>query len=197
MAKINKPSIATDTSLLVVGHNRGVGFSEKVNYNSETREQVIKLVLKGEKSAIDTELVKRALSNAIMQRGHHDRLTFHSDRGVQYSSMGYRTMLSENGIMLSMSAAGCPYDNACMESFFASFKKEMAYRRDFKDIEDVREAVFRYIELFYNRKRLHSSLEYMTPVEYRLSRKMVNSISNPANMAMTTFLLSKKTTKIQ
>ena len=55
MAKINKPSIATDTSLLVVGHNRGVGFSEKVNYNSETREQVIKLVLKGEKSAIDTE----------------------------------------------------------------------------------------------------------------------------------------------
>ncbi|MBO5949356.1 MAG: transposase [Fibrobacteraceae bacterium] len=51
MAKINKPSIATDTSLLVVGHNRGVGFSEKVNYNSETREQVIKLVLKGEKSA--------------------------------------------------------------------------------------------------------------------------------------------------
>ena len=54
MAKINKPSIATDTSLLVVGHNRGVGFSEKVTYNSETREQVIKLVLKGEKSAIDT-----------------------------------------------------------------------------------------------------------------------------------------------
>ena len=100
MAKINKPSIATDTSLLVVGHNRGVGFSEKVNYNSETREQVIKLVLKGEKSAIDTELVKRALSNAIMQRGHHDRLTFHSDRGVQYSSMGYRTMLSENGIIV-------------------------------------------------------------------------------------------------
>ena len=58
-----------------------------------------------------------------------------------------------------------------MESFFASFKKEMAYRRDFKDIEDVREAVFRYIELFYNRKRLHSSLGYMTPVEYRLSKQ--------------------------
>ncbi|MBO5949194.1 MAG: IS3 family transposase, partial [Fibrobacteraceae bacterium] len=54
---------------------------------------------------------------------------------------------------------------------FASFKKEMAYRRDFKDIEDVREAVFRYIELFYNRKRLHSSLGYMTPVEYRLSKQ--------------------------
>ena len=64
-----------------------------------------------------------------------------------------------------------PYDNACMESFFASFKKEMAYRRDFKDIEDVREAAFRYIELFYNRKRLHSSLGYMTPVEYRLSKQ--------------------------
>lgn len=60
---------------------------------------------------IDTELVKRALSNAIMQRGHHDGLIFHSDRGVQYSSMGYRTMLSENGITPSMSAPGCPYDN--------------------------------------------------------------------------------------
>ena len=93
------------------------------------------------------------------------------DRGVQYSSMGYRTMLSENGITPSMSAPGCPYDNACTESFFASFKKELAYRRDFKDIEDVREAVFRYIELFYNRKRLHSSLGCMTPVEYRLSKQ--------------------------
>ena len=85
--------------------------------------------------------------------------------------MGYRTMLSENGITPSMSAPGCPYDNACMESFFASFKKELVYRRDFKDLEDVREAVFRYIELFYNRKRLHSSLGYKTPVEYRLSKQ--------------------------
>ena len=93
------------------------------------------------------------------------------DRGVQYSSMGYRTMLSENGITPSLSAPGCPYDNACTESFFASFKKELAYRCDFKDIEEVREAVFRYIELFYNRKRLHSSLGYMTPVEYRLSKQ--------------------------
>ena len=120
---------------------------------------------------IDTELVKRALSNALIRRGHHDGLIFHSDRGVQYSSMGYRTMLSENGITPSMSAPGCPYDNACMERFFASLKKEQIYRRDFEDLEDVREAVFRYIELFYNRKRLHSSLGYMTPVEYRLSKQ--------------------------
>jgi len=109
--------------------------------------------------------------NAIMQRGHHDGLIFHSDRGLQYSSMGYRTMLSENGIAPSMSAPGRPYDNAFMESFFASFKKGLAYRRDIKDLEDVREAVFRYIKLFYNRKRLHSSPGYMTPVEYRLSKQ--------------------------
>lgn len=81
---------------------------------------------------IDTELVKCALSNAIMQRGHHDGLIFHSDRGVQYSSMGYRTMLSENGITPSMSAPGL-YDNACMESFFASFRKEFVATRK-KDI---------------------------------------------------------------
>lgn len=81
-------------------------------------------------------------------------------------------MLSENGKTPSMSASGGGgYNNACMESFFASFKKEMAYRRNFKDIEDVREAAFRYIELFYNWKRFHSSLEYMTPVEYGFSKQ--------------------------
>jgi len=121
---------------------------------------------------IDTELVKRALSNAIMRRGHHNGFIFHSNRGVQYSNMGCRTMLPENGITPSMSVPGFPYDNACMESFFASFKKELTYRCDFKDLENVREAVFRYIGLFYNRKRLHSLLGYKTPMEeYRLSKQ--------------------------
>lgn len=104
---------------------------------------------------IDTELIKCALSKALMRRGHHYGLIFHFDRVVQYSSMGYRTMLSDNGITPSMSAPGCPYDNACTKSFFASPKKEHVYRCNFKDVEDIREAVFKYIELFYNRKRLH------------------------------------------
>ena len=69
----------------------------------------------------------------------------------------YKAMLKKNGIVSSMSAPGCPYDNSCMESFFASLKKELIYRKKYATIDDVKTDVFRYIELFYNRKRLHSS----------------------------------------
>ena len=117
---------------------------------------------------IDTELSMKALGNAISLRGRHKGLVFHSDRGSQYSSKKYKTMLEENGIIGSMSAPGCPYDNSCMESFFASLKKELIYRRKYDTIEEVKMDIFKYIELFYNRKRLHSSLGYMSPVEYRL-----------------------------
>ncbi len=77
-------------------------------------------------------------------------------------------MMQEQGIKGSMSRPGCPYDNACMESFFATLKKERIYRREYKTIKDVERDLFRYIELFYNRKRLHSVLGYMSPVAYRL-----------------------------
>ena len=79
-------------------------------------------------------------------------------------------MLSENGIEGSMSKAGCPYDNSCMESFFASLKKEYFYRREYATIDDVRRDLFYYIEIFYNRKRLHSRLGYMSPVAYRIKQ---------------------------
>ncbi|SHL56518.1 IS3 family transposase [Fibrobacter sp. UWEL] len=119
---------------------------------------------------IDTELVKEALGNAVVNRGKHENLVFHSDRGTQYSSRGYRNMLNDFGIEPSMSAPGCPYDNAAMESFFASLKKELIYRRTYAGMDEVREDIFKYIELFYNRKRLHSSLGYMSPVAYRLQK---------------------------
>lgn len=77
-------------------------------------------------------------------------------------------MLEENGITGSMSRPGCPYDNGCMESFFATLKKERIYRREYVTMEDIKRDMFKYIELFYNRKRLHSTLGYMSPVEYRL-----------------------------
>ena len=73
---------------------------------------------------MDTELVKSALSNAIARQGTCEGLIFHSDRGCQYTSKGYREMLQENGIISSMSRPGCPYDNSCSESFFATIKKE-------------------------------------------------------------------------
>lgn len=115
---------------------------------------------------IDTQLVKNALGNAIGRRGLTEGLIFHSDRGCQYASNGYQDMLREKNMQGSMSKPGCPYDNSCVESFFASLKKEKIYRRKYDTMEEVKKDVFWYIELFYNRKRRHSTLQYMTPVEY-------------------------------
>ena len=70
-----------------------------------------------------------------------------------------------------MSAPGCPYDNSCIESFFAGLKKECTRRKKYETIENVKRDMFEYIELFYNRKRLHSTLGYMSPVEYRIANK--------------------------
>lgn len=117
---------------------------------------------------IDTELVKRALGNAIAGKSNLKDLVFHSDRGCQYSSVGYRNMLAENGITSSMSRPGCPYDNSCVESFFATTKKECIYQKKYATMEEVKFDLFDYIEMFYNRKRMHSVLNYISPVEYRL-----------------------------
>ena len=120
---------------------------------------------------IDTALVKAALSNALARRGKSCiSLVFHSDRGCQYSSKSFQTMLRENSIEGSMSRAACPYDNACAESFFSSAKRECIYRKEYDSIESVKSDLFEYIELFYNRKRIHASLGYLSPVEYRLSK---------------------------
>ena len=107
-------------------------------------------------------LGKKALGNAIGRQGVKEGLLFHSERGSQYASKGYEKMLKENGIKGSMSRPGYPYDNSCMESFFATLKKERVYRRNYDTMEDVRQDMFRYIELFYNRKRLHSVSGYGT-----------------------------------
>lgn len=118
---------------------------------------------------VNTELVKRALGNALSRKGGVEGLIFHSDRGCQYSSIGYSKMLLDNGIISSMSKAGCPFDNSCVESFFATTKKECIYRKSYATMEEVVRDLFEYIELFYNRKRIHSTLGYMSPVEYRIS----------------------------
>ncbi len=117
---------------------------------------------------INTELVKKALANSIVKHGTGENLLFYSDRGIQYASKGFRKMLEDNNITGCMSRPGCPYDNACVESFFATLKKERIYRRNYDTLEQVRSDLFKYIELFYNRKRMHSVLGYMSPVEYRM-----------------------------
>jgi putative transposase len=106
----------------------------------------------------NTELAKRAMANALVNRKPTGKLIFHSDRGCQYSSNGYLEYLEEHNVESSMSRKGNPYDNACTESFFATLKKEWIYHKIYKDLEQLDSSLFEYIELFYNRKHMHSSL---------------------------------------
>ena len=106
--------------------------------------------------------------NSILRNGTKEGLIFHSDRGSQYASKGFQEMLDKHGIKGSMSRPACPYDNSCVKSFFATLKKEQIYKRKYDTMEEVQRDMFEYIELFYNRKRMHSHLGYMSPVEYRL-----------------------------
>jgi transposase InsO family protein len=114
----------------------------------------------------NSELTKRAMANALSTRKPANEIVFHSDRGCQYSSKGYLQYLEEHHCKSSMSRKGNPYDNACSESFFATLKKEWIYHRTYRDLDHLSDSLFEYIELFYNRKRLHSKLAYMSPKEY-------------------------------
>jgi len=112
-----------------------------------------------------TELIKTALSNALGARRPSANLLHHSDRGCQYASTSYRAMLAENGIEVSMSRRGECYDNAVVESFFGTLKQELVFHHRWTDLLEVRTAIHDYIEVFYNRQRLHSTLGYRTPAE--------------------------------
>jgi transposase InsO family protein len=117
------------------------------------------------------ELILNALEMAL-GRQHvksGDSLVGHSDRGVQYAAGAYKKRLAEAGITASMSRKGNCYDNAYAESFFHSLKVELIHRRTFKTREEAMRAIFEYIEVWYNRERLHSSLGYKTPIEYELA----------------------------
>lgn len=115
---------------------------------------------------IDTALVLRALSMAMTHRQPPAGLIFHSDRGVQYASGDYRRALAVGGLVASMSRKGNCYDNAAMEAFWSTLKLELIYRRDFEHVGQLRQALFDYIEVFYNRQRLHSALGYQTPADF-------------------------------
>ena len=103
---------------------------------------------------------------AIGRRSPADGLIFHSDRGTQYASYKYQQLLRNNKMIQSMSRKGDCYDNACAESFFATLKKELIYGRRFKTRAEAKQAVTEYIETWYNSRRLHSSLGYMSPNEF-------------------------------
>jgi putative transposase len=113
-----------------------------------------------------TDLVMGALKMALGRRVPGPDMVHHSDRGSQYASHEYRGALRDNGIQCSMSRKGDCWDNAVVESFFATLKKELIYRRPWPTAEAARAAIAEYIEVFYNRKRKHSTLGYVSPAEY-------------------------------
>jgi putative transposase len=117
-------------------------------------------------SRLNPELVTTALRQAVGQRNLQPGLLHHSDRDVRYSSDSYQWLLSENGMVGSMSRKGNCYDNACVESFFSSLKNEYVSFERFRTRVEAQIKIFEWIEVFYNRIRRHSTLGYVSPVDF-------------------------------
>ena len=116
-------------------------------------------------ASLSTDLPMAAWRMAVQRRRPEAGLLHHSDRGCQYTSFEYRTALARHGVIVSMSRRGNCWDNAVAESFFATLKNELVHARSWASRLELRAAAFEYIEGFYNRRRLHSSLGYKTPSE--------------------------------
>jgi putative transposase len=115
---------------------------------------------------LDAPLAIAALRMALGQRRPASNLILHSDRGSQFASAAYRSLLAEYGLVASMSRTGNCYDNAFIESFWSSLKYELVYHHRFATHTEARSAIFNYIETFYNRTRLHSSFAYRSPIAF-------------------------------
>jgi len=134
-----------------------------------------KIVGHAVKGHMKKELVVQALEQAILRRGlAQEGLIFHSDQGSQYGSEAVEESLKKNKMLGSMSGKGSCYDNAPMESFFNSLKRECFGEEMFKDVEAAEREIFNYIECYYNNKRKHSSLGYLSPVKFE--EKYENSL---------------------
>jgi transposase InsO family protein len=121
--------------------------------------------------SLETGLPLKALQMALRSRRidsarQAPSLVHHSDRGVQYASLAYTSLLAEHGIEISMSRRGCPYDNAQAESFMKTFKYEEVYVNEYESLPQARYSIGRFIERVYNEKRLHSALGYRPPAEF-------------------------------
>jgi transposase InsO family protein len=112
------------------------------------------------------DLVVAAFRNATMRRRPKRGFIFHTDRGSQYCSKRFRKLVIASGGKQSMSATGCCYDNAITETFFGTLKRELVHHCSFATRQDAQSQIFRYIEGFYNRKRIHSAIDYLSPTDF-------------------------------
>jgi putative transposase len=133
---------------------------------------------------LEDDLAVAALQMAFRNRTPTEGLTHHSDRGVQYASNDYTSLLKDHGVRISMSRRGNPYDNAACESFMKTLKYEEVYRQEYRDLADARASIGRFIEKIYNGKRLHSALDYLPPVEFERSLSIPSAGSTPTQVAI-------------
>lgn len=123
-------------------------------------------------SSMTAQLVTDALMMAIWPRGRPDALLHHSDRGSQYSSEQFQRLLGELGVTCSMSRSGNVWDNSVMESFFSTMKTERTARKTYRSRGEAKADVFDYIERFYNTRRLHSTIGYVSPVQFEQQEQL-------------------------
>lgn len=123
------------------------------------------------KERMTSQMVTEAFNMALLNR--NPPVIHHSDRGCQYASEEFQNLLKEYEVQCSMSGKGNCYDNAVVESFFGTLKKEVVYFENYKTRDEAKRSIFEYVEIFYNRKRRHSSLGYKTPVEFEELRIVV------------------------
>ncbi|NSL53390.1 IS3 family transposase, partial [Calidifontibacillus erzurumensis] len=112
------------------------------------------------------ELVVTALKRAIVAQTPSPCLIHHSDRGSQYASTEYQSLLRQYGMFTSMSRKGNCYDNACIESFHSIIKRELIFHESYETREQAKRSIFEYIVNFYNSKRIHSAINYMSPIAF-------------------------------
>lgn len=122
-----------------------------------------------------TSLVSEALTMALAQRRPGPGLIFHTDRGCQYTAHDFRELLAKHGIVQSLARPGQCWDNAVAESFFATLKEELLYRGVWPTRSAARRAIFEYVEVFYNRRRMHSALGYLSPTDYEAEQGDLNT----------------------